>query len=294
VFVDKWNEIRTAYKLAKLGTLSATAEDIGVHRSTVMRHIDSLEESLGITLFQRNDKGYIPTEAGLDIMRLGEVTNSHFSQLASRLKSKEQILEGTLAITMVSEMVGIILPAINAYQLLYPKMSIELIGDIRNFKLEYGEADIAFRAGDKPTTPDNVVLPLLQIDLVLCAHQTYIDQYGFPTKAELSQHRFIALNDRPAHLDWNEWIYQHIPKQNIVVSASNQQLLTQALMAGCGISVFPRQAVLERKDLIEIPVNTDWKMSVWILVHRDMFTMPKVKKFLDILKEKKNESMKLI
>ena len=54
--MDKWNEIRTAYKLAKLRTLSATAQDMGIHRSTVMRHIDALEEHLGVILFQRNDK----------------------------------------------------------------------------------------------------------------------------------------------------------------------------------------------------------------------------------------------
>ncbi|KNC65158.1 LysR family transcriptional regulator, partial [Pseudoalteromonas rubra] len=67
--MNKWTEMRTAYRLAKLGTLSATAQELGVHRSTVMRHIDVLESALGVTLFQRNDRGYLPTEAGLEIMR---------------------------------------------------------------------------------------------------------------------------------------------------------------------------------------------------------------------------------
>lgn len=286
--MDKWNEIRTAYKLAKLGTLSATADDMGVHRSTVMRHIDALEDSLGITLFQRNDRGYIPTEAGLDIMRLGEVTDSHFSQLSSRLKSKAHTLEGTLTITIVSEMVGIILPAITAYQSRHPKMNIELIGDIRNFNLEYGEADIAIRGGDKPTTPDNIVLPLLEAELVLCVHNHYVAQHGMPTEATLAAHRFIALRERPAHLVWNEWIYHNIPEDQIVVSASNQQLLTHTLMAGCGIGVLPRQLVAEQPLLVEVPIRESWRMMIWVLVHRDMISMPKVKMFLDVLKDKKD------
>ncbi|NRB38685.1 MAG: LysR family transcriptional regulator [Pseudomonadales bacterium] len=292
--MDKWNEIRTAYKLAKLRTLSATAEDIGVHRSTVMRHIDTLEESLGVKLFQRNDKGYIPTEAGLDIMRLGEVTDNHFSQLPSMLRSKEQTLEGTLVITSVSEIASIIMPSIKDYQTLYPKVHVELIGDIRNFNLEYGEADIAIRGGEKPITPDNIVWPLLQLQLVFCAHKSYVEQFGLPDESELSQHRFIALKERPEHLLWNEWIHNNIPERNIVILGSSQQILTHALTAGCGIGVLPKQTVNERHDLVEISFNKDWQISVWALVHRDMMNTPKIRKFLDILLEKKERPIDLI
>lgn len=292
--MNNWNEIRTAYKLAKIGTLSATAEVLGVHRSTVMRHIDTLEESLGIILFQRSDKGYRPTEAGLDIMRLGEVTDNQFSQLSSRLKSSEQVLEGTLTITIISEMVSILMPAIKRYQVLYPKMNVELVGDIRNFNLEYGEADIAIRAGDKPTTPDNIVRPLLETQLVLCAHKDYVAQYGLVGLETLSEHRFIALKDRPAHLVWNEWIHNNIAEKKIAILASSQQLLTHALFSGCGIGVLPKDAVADNDELVEIPMAFDWQISIWALVHRDMLNMPKIRKFLEILLEQKSWPMKFM
>lgn len=281
--MDKWTEIRTAYKLAKLRTLSATANEIGVHRSTVMRHIDVLEESLGVKLFQRNDKGYIPTEAGLEIMRLGEVTNSNFSQLESVLKSKEHELEGTLTITCVNEITTVIMPVISKYQILFPKLHIEMIGEIRNFNLEYGEADIAIRAGSKPITPDNVVWPLTQYKLALCAHKNYIDQYGLPTQETLLQHRFIAFKERPKHLDWNEWIYENIPTNNIVMTGSNQQVLTNALMMGCGIGIMPKEIVEEDPNFFEVSLDIDWQISTWVLVHRDMLNTPKITKFLDVL-----------
>ena len=41
-------EIRTAYFIAKLGTVSAAADALGVHRATVMRRIDLLEAELGL------------------------------------------------------------------------------------------------------------------------------------------------------------------------------------------------------------------------------------------------------
>lgn len=286
--MEKWNEMRTAYKLAKLKTLSATALDMGVHRSTVMRHIDSLEDALGILLFQRNDKGYIATEAGLEVMRLGEVTQNQFSQLSARLLNQEQALTGKITITSVSEIAGLIMPVIAEYQSRYPKMRIEFIGDIRNFDLEYGEADIAIRAGDKPSTIDNIVLPLTDIPLTFCAHRTYIDKFGFPIKKELREHRFIGLNDRPPHLLWNEWIYNHISEENLAFLCSNQQILTRALMAGLGIGVLPKQVVTSMDDLFEIPSDNDWIISTWVLIHRDMYKMSKIKAFTDILSEQKN------
>ncbi len=286
--MDKWNEMRTAYKLAKLKTLSATALDMGVHRSTVMRHIDSLEESLGILLFQRNDKGYIATEAGLEVMRLGEVTQNQFSQLSARLLNQEQALTGTITITSVSEMVGLIMPVISEYQSRYPKMRVEYIGDLRNFDLEYGEADIAIRAGDKPNTLDNIVLPLTDISLTFCAHHTYINKFGLPGEKALQEHRFIALKDRPTHLVWNEWIYNHISEENLIFLCSNQQILTRALMAGLGIGVLPKQIVASTDELIEIPSKNEWTISTWVLIHRDMYKMSKIRAFTDILSEQKN------
>ena len=282
--MDNWNEIRTVYRLAKLGTLSATAQDMGVHRSTVMRHVDGLEEALGVVLFQRNDKGYIPTEAGLEVMRLGEVTDSHFSQLESVLQSKEHTLVGKLTITLVSEIAAMIMPVVKQYQQQNPQMSVELMGDIRNFKLEYGEADIAIRGGDQPSTPDNVVMPLLQTELVLCAHKDYIKEFGIPSD-DLTQHRFVALNERPKHLPWNEWIYDHIEPAQIVVKASSQALITHAILSACGIGALPQQVVDEHTDLVEIPLDEVWKISLWILVHRDMYSMPKVKAFIALLKK---------
>ncbi|MEX2963355.1 LysR family transcriptional regulator [Microbulbifer sp. TYP-18] len=283
--MEKWTELRTAYKLAKLGTLSATAQAIGVHRSTVMRHIDALEESLGIVLFQRNDKGYIPTEAGLEIMRLGEVTDNQFNNLSDRLQSKDKPLQGTLTITMVNEMASLLMPTINQYQAQHPGMRIDIIGDLRNFKLEYGEADIAIRGGPKPETPDNVVLPLVTSEIVLCAHKSYIKKYGQPTKSNLQKHRFVALNEKQVHLQWNDWIYKNIEEERIILTASTIQILRHALFSGIGIGGMPKTIVAVDKDLVEIPVGESWQLSVWALVHRDMINMPKIRKFIDMLKQ---------
>mgnify|MGYP001943955247 CR=1 FL=1 len=290
VVMEKWTEIRTAYRLAKLGTLAATAIELGIHRSTVMRHIDALEASLQLKLFQRNDKGYIATEAGLEIMRLGEITDIQFGQFAKRAKNKEEVLEGTLTITCVNELSQLLFPTIAEYQRLYPNVSVDIIGDTRKFNLEYGEADIAIRTGVKPETLDNIVMSFADIELTLCVHQKYISRFGLPTKENLSEHKFLALAERLEHLPWNEWIYHHISSHNIVVTSSTQQVLSYALHNGCGIGVNAKSFVESHDELVEIAMDENWQVLTWLLVHRDIINIPKVRKFIDLLKVHKSIS----
>ena len=68
--IEAWDEIRTAYQVARLGTVSGAADVLGVHHATVIRHIDALEKRLGTRLFQRHARGYTPTEAGREETRI--------------------------------------------------------------------------------------------------------------------------------------------------------------------------------------------------------------------------------
>mgnify|MGYP000273364863 FL=1 len=49
--MNNWDEIKTAYQVARMGTVSGAAEVLGVHHATVIRHIDALEGQLGVKLF---------------------------------------------------------------------------------------------------------------------------------------------------------------------------------------------------------------------------------------------------
>ena len=85
--MDNWDEIRTAYHVARLGTVSGAAEALGVHHATVIRHIDALEGRLGVKLFQRHARGYTATEAGARIFARSPrppTTSSRSSRTGSR------------------------------------------------------------------------------------------------------------------------------------------------------------------------------------------------------------------
>ncbi len=97
--MDNWDQIRTAYNMARVGTVSGAADVLGVHHATVIRHIDALEERLGVKLFQRHARGYTATEAGEDLLRVAQATDDQFSQLASRIKGQGNDVDGELVVT---------------------------------------------------------------------------------------------------------------------------------------------------------------------------------------------------
>ena len=67
--MENWDEIRTAFQVARLGTVSGAAEVLGVHHATVIRHIDALEKRLGAKLFQRHARGLVLTDSGHTLYR---------------------------------------------------------------------------------------------------------------------------------------------------------------------------------------------------------------------------------
>jgi len=81
-----WDEIRTAYEVAKRGTVSGAAGALGVHHATVIRHIDALERRLGTRLFQRHARGYNATEEGRELLRVAAVTDEQISRMEGRIR----------------------------------------------------------------------------------------------------------------------------------------------------------------------------------------------------------------
>src|SRR5580658_7896631 len=60
-----WDELRTFLQVVRGGSLSGAARRLGLTQPTVGRHIDALEQALGVTLFTRSPRGLTPTPAAI-------------------------------------------------------------------------------------------------------------------------------------------------------------------------------------------------------------------------------------
>jgi len=284
--MDHWNEIRTAYHVVRLGTVSAAADALGVHRATVIRHIDTLEGKLGEKLFQRHARGYTPTEVGQDLLRVAQATDEQFSQLVGRTKGRATNLSGELVVTSLEILAENLLPALNAFQIKYPNVFIRYLTSDRVFKMEYGEAHIAIPAGPKPQDPDNIVQAFTQFETGLYASANYAKRNGIPkTLAEYPNHNFVGSDNPNSGAPFFAWMRENIPKDRVFLCTNSQRILDQAIISGTGIG-FMREEDAQQYKLVEVLAPRDeWRNTSWLVTHVDLHRTAKVQAFLAILKQ---------
>ena len=284
--VENWDEFRTAYHVAKQGTVSAAAEDLGVHHATVIRHIDALEERLGVKLFQRHARGYTATEAGRDLLKVAAATDEQLGQLVARIKGRSSSVSGDLVLTALSGFSGILTPVLARFQEKHPDIRIKYLAADRLFRLEYGEAHIAIRAGTKPAEPDNVVQHLASISPRLCASKGYVQVHGIPKGLdEFAQHRFVGPDEMAARAPQDKWMRENVPEDNIVYRATERLAQEAAVRAGVGIGFVTNMKAVSQLDLIVVKETCEiWQSDLWLVTHVDLHRTAKVQAVLKILK----------
>lgn len=286
VNMDHWNEIRTAYHVVRLGTVSAAADALGVHRATVIRHIDTLEAALGDKLFQRHARGYTPTEVGQDLLRVAQATDEQFNQLIGRTKGRATDLSGELVVTSLEALAKNLLPALNAFQRQYPKVTIRYITSNRVFKMEYGEAHIAIRSGPKPQDPDNIVQPFSHSEIGLYASPEYVNHNGIPKSPDdYVNHYFVGSDNPSPGAPFHIWMRDNIPQGRFSLRTNSLSILEQAVISGTGIGFMSQKNALTHGLVEVLAPREEWRNIAWLVTHVDLHRTAKVQAFLAILKQ---------
>jgi len=288
--MDHWLELRTAFRLARLGTVSATAEDLGGHRATVNRHVDTLETALGAKFFQRHARGYTLTEAGRDLLDVAGRADEMFSDLAGRSKGQFGKLSGSLLITSLAGLAPLIMPAIKAFKAEHPDLDIVFNADDALARLEYGEAHVAIRAGSRPQEADYVVQPFLKLRFGLFAAKSYIDQCGMPEPSDLSAHQFVGAIDGSSRRPYAQWMNTQVTQDQLVLETSDQNVINAAVFAGLGLGFLAEHDAEQRRGLVEIMSSRErWSTDIWIVTHVDLHRTRKVQEFVKSLKKIQKE-----
>ena len=286
--MDNWDEIRTAYQVARKGTVSGAAEVLGVHHATVIRHIDALEDRLGAKLFQRHARGYTATEAWSDLLQVAQATDDQFSQLVGRIKGQGEGVSGELVVTSLGAMSPVLTPILADFQRDNAGLVVRYLTGERVFRLEYGEAHVALRAGAAPEQPDNVVQPMGHLKVQMVATQGYVDRFGVPEdEAAFADHWFVGFDSADSRAPFFRWLSDRIPRDRVIFRTMDNLSQRDAVLAGAGIGFLTDWEVAARDDLVEImPVQDDWCVPLWIVTHVDLHRTTKVQAFLKVLKDR--------
>jgi DNA-binding transcriptional LysR family regulator len=285
--MENWDEIRTAYHVARLGTVSGAAETLGVHHATVIRHIDALEKRLGAKLFQRHARGYTATEAGRDLLAVAQTTEEQFAHLSSRIKGQGETVSGELVVTSIAGISDLLTPVMVSFQDRFPDVRVRFLTDMRVFRLDYGEAHVAIRAGSGAEEPDNVVQPLTRMKTGLYASRAYADRHGLPaSEAEFDRHRFVCTDNEVTRAPFHRWLRATVSPERIAYAATEPAALEAAVREGAGIGFVAVYRAAGDEGLVEVlPPRPEWEAQLRIVTHVDLHRTRKVQAFLAHLKD---------
>lgn len=271
-----WDLYRSLLAVLRNGSLSAAARSIGLTQPTLGRHIDSLEQALGVPLFTRSQHGLKATDAALELRPYAESLEATAAALL-RTASGRGGSGGTVRIT-ASDVIGaeVLPPILAGLRDAHPELVVELALSSRNQDLLHREADIAVRMV-RPTQQSLVVRHVGDIGLGLYAHRSYIERHGMPASpAELSHHAVIGFDQENAFTRSVRARGFAFDRRMFALRTDNDLAQLAALRAGFGVGVCQVGLARQNPDLLPVlPAAFSFKLEIWIAMHADLRSSPR-------------------
>lgn len=286
-----WNLLKSFNFVVKEGSLSAAARALGSTQPTLGRHIETLEEKLGRSLFVRSREGLVPTEDALNLLPETEAMLGSYSALLRRVSGDNPDEIGTVRVAM-SEIMGIeVFPHfLKDFCHNYPKIKVELSISNKLDNLLKRDADIAIRM-TRPSQDALIAKKIGDVQVNLYAHKNYFKKYGFPTNLkDLKNHRIIGPDTDQLFLKGLKTFGLDISRDDLFFRLDNQVAQLELMRKGMGICVMQEPLAKKEKNLeIILPHEIQISMPVWLVMHEDLRSSRRVRVMYDFLKIKLNE-----
>lgn len=271
-----WDLYRSFLAVLREGSLSGAARALGLTQPTVGRHIDALEQALGLSLFTRSQSGFIATDAANALQGHAETLASASSALlraASGMgRGEDQRIEGTVRIT-ASEVVSVeVLPAILArLRISHPGIAIELDVSNRIENLLRRDADIAVRMY-RPEQDVLIARRIGNIDLGLHARKDYLERHGTPsTWEDMARHTLIGIDRETAFTRKLQPLMGGLTASAFALRSDSDLVHLASIRAGVGIGIC--QVQLARRDPQMVRVAPDLltiHLETWLAMHENL------------------------
>ena len=191
--------------VCRTGSTLAAAHDLDLSQGAVSRLIQNLEGQLGVTLFLREGRRLVPTDAALAYRRDVVKALDLITRGAMRLRSNAS--GGALSLSVLPAFgTRWLAPRLPAFLAAHPGITINLGTRVRQFDFEEEGFDAAIHFG-APDWPNAGFAKLFDEVLVAVCAPGYPAQHSIETPADLSGPALLQLDSRPAA--WRAWFSYH-------------------------------------------------------------------------------------
>ena len=188
------NHLKVFERVARLGSFSAAARELGMPRSSVSRAVAALEEALATRLLQRSTRAVVLTEAGAALHRRSAEAIAELSEALDYMEGLGARPAGPLRVSAgIGLGIKVLAEHLPTFLERYPDIELDLHLESQRVELIPERIDVALRFGDLPDS-SLVAIRLGVLDRLLCAAPGYLSRYGTPEHPEdLVKHRLLDM-----------------------------------------------------------------------------------------------------
>ncbi|SDR64244.1 transcriptional regulator, LysR family [Rhizobiales bacterium GAS113] len=267
-------------------SFSKAADDLSLTQSAVSRQIGTLEQMLGMQLFERRPHRLVLTETGA-------------TYLADVIDALERLSASTVRVMSNRKGVGVVqvvstptfasiwlLPRLPRFYKQHPEIQIMLRTRSTPFNLLESNVDIAINMS-VVTWPGTIADPLVSSPAVAVCSAQFKERYRLEVPNDLIGKPLIQHYSIPD--TWSEWLAEMgVAHPAPLVGQQFDQfvLATQAAVAGLGIVIMPRlfvEAELRARELIEPFAKRSKRTFTYMMFRSEDRQLPALQIFKDWL-----------
>jgi DNA-binding transcriptional LysR family regulator len=280
-----WSLYRSFLAAVQEGSLSGAARVLGLTQPTIARHIEALEQGIGLELFVRSPQGLSPTEGALALKPYAESLAATAAAMMRAASGQGKAVKGTVRVS-ASEIVGaeVLPPLFASLRERHPQLEIELVLSNTVDNLLRREADIAVRMVE-PAQEALVIKQIGAVTVGLYAHRRYLDRAGRPrTVDDLQKHSLIGFDRETPEMRSMIRRVQGLKTAHFAFRTDSHIAQLMAIRAGFGIGIC--QAAVARRDPdleCVLPGAFQLKLGVWLAMHENLRSTPRCRAVFDAL-----------
>jgi DNA-binding transcriptional LysR family regulator len=254
--MDRLQAMRTFVRVAELGSFSAAAQQLGVARSVVTRHVAALERQLGAKLMVRSTRRLALTAAGTAYLEKCRVIVNLVAAAETDVAEERAVARGKIRIGLpLSYGLKRLAPLLLEFASDNPEVQLEMDCTDRRVDLAEEGFDLSIRITGR-LAPSDVVRRLGVCHVMAVASPEYLARHGRPSHpSELAGHECLAYMGDPNPNAWSFTVKGRVEGFFVQgrVAANNGDVLVEAAARGFGIALQP--------DFIVLPYLADGRLE---------------------------------
>lgn len=280
-----WNLLKTFISVAEHGSLSQAAKALRSSQPTVGRHVQELQQQLGVELFVRHARGLDLSAQGVALYDMAQEVRRGVARFEMGAQTMSDEISGTVRIS-ASEVVAIyVLPALLVpLRRAYPGIQLEIVAQDTVANLVFRDVDIAVRML-KPQALSLVARKVATSTIGLYATQEYLDAHTEPGHlTDIHTHTVIGLDALTYDVEAIERAGVTLARQDFAVRCDAQPFHIESVCAGLGIGAIQDALAVRRPGLVRLDLGIEFEtLPLWLVTHESLRHSARIRVVLDAL-----------